>query len=157
MAALLEELMELCPHEINYHGLSLNPNFKIEWLKKYPAKSWNLENIIRNKNFKLEWVANNLDLKWPVDILDNRLKKGDILMMPKTISKIINIRSWASSYSSFYLDSEFIWSYSFEKEEKLLKQLRIGAFIKLNVFFTIKYNKKYNGQILTNRLYITVI
>ena len=47
-----------------YWGISYSPNFKLEWIDKYPDKPWNWYGISRNPNITMDIIEKYPDKPW---------------------------------------------------------------------------------------------
>jgi len=127
----MTQLLNKCSEKMDFDQLSENPNFQIEWFDQFPNKKWNLNKIIQNPNFQLEWIVRYPDKPWSMKELNERIKKGDLLLMPNTIAKLKDYKStdYYKCPNSYYgvdkitvLDFDFLSSYSFERENEILKK-----------------------------------
>ena len=127
----------------NYHKLSMNDSFQLEWLKLFPDENWNFVEIAKNKNFRLEWLLECPDLNWDMKAINERILEKDFLIMPDTLIKLKNFtgrRFFNFHSNTIGLDFGILSSYSFDKENEIYQ----NQITKRNVMISHVLNKYFD-------------
>ena len=74
------EVLEKYPTKWNWNFLWKNPNFKWEWVEKFPDKPWNWSALSKHKDFSWEWVKANPDVSWDWTFLSTKMSEMQILI-----------------------------------------------------------------------------